>query len=264
VNQGHFQNMGSNIASLLINAMKAAMGIQSPSTVAKGIGKNFGEGLADGIEGQVRAVQTAAGKLSDAATLSLTSGMSAPRWLPKISDGIVDLGEVSQKVWDALLSLGWKGNPNDDAERLYSPTGRKPRWATELSDGIVNLGDVSQKVWDALLKLGWKGNPNDQAERLYSPRLAQQFGQTTAARTMVPAATPAANATAAEIRDMRREISEILSQQLGKMNSKEELADAYVRAVAAVFGSQGHRLILDRILKQALDDLGARAGVAVN
>jgi len=38
--------------------------------------------------------------------------------------GVVRYGTVSQGEWDRLLSLGWKGNPNDKMEALYAPVAR--------------------------------------------------------------------------------------------------------------------------------------------
>jgi hypothetical protein len=36
--------------------------------------------------------------------------------------GMVKYGQVSQSQWDALYASGWRGNPNDGMEALYSPS----------------------------------------------------------------------------------------------------------------------------------------------
>lgn len=50
-----------------------------------------------------------------------SGGRATPGMSRATRDGIVNLGEVSRRTWEKLLSQGWKGRAGDNAERLYAP-----------------------------------------------------------------------------------------------------------------------------------------------
>lgn len=105
---GGFSGFGlpGKIAEAVANVRKAIgkrIQAHSPARLFYPDGRNIGMGILKGF--------------SD---LNLGKRM-ADNVAGELRDGIVTLGDVPKSVWDKLLKRGWKGNPRDNAERLYRP-----------------------------------------------------------------------------------------------------------------------------------------------
>lgn len=84
------------VPAFIRGPFKAALGIESPSTVFAGFGANIGEGLIQGIEGQIGGVASATGAITDAATPSATDfkRAQAAKLARQMKPGRADLAGV--------------------------------------------------------------------------------------------------------------------------------------------------------------------------
>lgn len=102
------------LANALINAFKTIMGINSPSTVFDGFGKNIIQGLIDGIKGMIEDVKSAISSVADKVTGTFKDllGIESPSKVFKkygryVDEGLAD--GMSQNVWmvrDATDDVG--------------------------------------------------------------------------------------------------------------------------------------------------------------
>ena len=104
----------NRLANALLNAFKTIMGINSPSTVFSGFGKNIIQGLIDGLKGMIEdvksAISTVANKVTD--TFKNLLGIESPSKVFKTYGKYVDEGladGMSKNVWmvrDATDDVG--------------------------------------------------------------------------------------------------------------------------------------------------------------
>lgn len=122
-------NLGDIIKSSLINLavsyvmgpFKAALGIASPSKVFADYGRSLGDGLVEGIESRIAAVQRATSRLTSAASM------------PTMTPALASVGPMAQA-------------PLFDASKLPRPT--DPRQAARDADWLAFLSD-SIREWEA-------------------------------------------------------------------------------------------------------------------
>lgn len=122
-------NLGDIIKSSLINLavsyvmgpFKAALGIASPSKVFADYGRSLGDGLVEGIESRIAAVQRATSRLTSAASM------------PTMTPALASVGPMAQA-------------PLFDASKLPRPT--DPRQAARDADWLHFLSD-SIREWEA-------------------------------------------------------------------------------------------------------------------
>lgn len=120
------------------NAVKDFLQSHSPSRRFAVLGQSAAEGFAKGLLRGAGLLRSASKKMVDSVANA-------------VKDGIVNLGDVPRSVWDQLLKRGWKGNPNDNAERLYAPRGFG-------SSSRSMLGDKAPSGYTATQQRDWRTN----------------------------------------------------------------------------------------------------------
>ena len=111
------------------------------------------------------------------------AGQTAPPAQSSPRGQSLDVGDgsgVTPEQADALIAQGWRGNPNDRSDTLYSPDHAMgggpviggPNAAPSIPFGSmdmgheVNRGSVSQPLWDDLIESGYRGSTPD---AIYAP-----------------------------------------------------------------------------------------------